>query len=411
MTADRTTRTVITLGVAQTLAWGSTYYLPALLAAPMARDLGVATPTVFAAFSLALAVAALLGPAAGRWIDRHGGRMALAASNGVFAAGLGLMALAEGPAQMVLAWLVIGVGMSAGLYDAAFATLVRLHGGQARAGITGITLIAGFASTVGWPLSAWMESHWDWRGACAGWALLHLAIGLPLNLSVPRATHPPHESPPAPHAPDTTSGAGPGSAADSPGAPLTDATGGSTRLRQQVLLSLAFTLVLFVSTAMAAHLPQILVASGLSLAAAVALGGLIGPAQVGGRLLEFGVLRRLHPLLSARLAASLHPVGALALLVLGAPGAAAFCLLHGAGNGILTVARGTLPLALFGPSAYGRRQGFLLVPAGIAQALAPWVFGLCVEAWGVSALYLSSGLGMLMLGTLLALRVGHRPET
>ena len=170
----------------------------------------------------------------------------------------------------------------------------------------------------------------------------------------------------------------------------------------------AFTLVLFISTAMAAHLPRLLVASGLSLAAAVALGGLVGPAQVAGRLLEFGVLRRLHPLLSARLAALLHPAGVLALMVLGTPAAAAFCVLHGAGNGILTISRGTLPLALFGSAGYGRRQGMLLVPAGIAQALAPWVFGLCIGAWGADALILSAALALCMLAALLALRVEAR---
>jgi MFS family permease len=156
---------------------------------------------------------------------------------------------------------------------------------------------------------------------------------------------------------------------------------------------------------MAAHLPRLLQASGATLAAAVAVGALVGPAQVGGRLLEFGLLRHVHPLLSARLAALLHPLGAALLVVVGAPAAAAFVILHGAGNGILTIAKGTLPLVLFGPSGYGRRQGWLMVPARIAQALSPWLFGLCLDRWGDRALWLSAAIASLALGALLLLRV------
>ena len=145
-------------------------------------------------------------------------------------------------------------------------------------------------------------------------------------------------------------------------------------------------------------------ASGVSLAAAVALGGLIGPAQVAARVLEFGVLQKLHPLLSGRIASALHPLGVAVLLAFGAPGAAAFCLLHGAGNGILTIAKGTMTLAIFGAQGYGQRQGLLLVPARIAQALAPWLFGLALARWGLGSLYLSAAVGVAMVGALMMLR-------
>ncbi|WP_287931568.1 MFS transporter, partial [Achromobacter sp.] len=179
-------RVVGALGTAQTLAWASSYYLPAMLAAPMARDLGIPTAAVYAAFSGAMTVSALTGPGAGRLIDRHGG-VVLAATSVLFACGLALLGLAQGVWSMTAAWLVLGVAMGAGLYEAAFASLVRLYGHDARGAITGITLIAGFASTVGWPLSAWMDSHLGWRGACLGWAALHLLIGLPLNAWLPKA--------------------------------------------------------------------------------------------------------------------------------------------------------------------------------------------------------------------------------
>lgn len=380
------TSTVLTLGLAQTLAWASSYYLPAILAAPMARDLGVTVATAFAAFSAGLVISAFLGPRAGRAIDALGGRPVLALSNLVFAAGLAGLGFATGPWGLFAAWMVIGVAMSGGLYEAAFATLVRLYGQDSRNVITGITLIAGFASTVGWPLSTGLEAWLGWRGTCFVWAALHVLVALPLNLSLPRAPiSQPHESPSA--------------AADAQANP-----GAVVPLKSAVLLALVFALTWFISTAMAAHLPTLLAASGVGLSMAVLAAALIGPAQVAGRLLEFGVLRRAHPLLSARLAAAMHPLGAVALLVLGAPAVIAFALLHGAGNGVLTIAKGTLPLALFGPQGYGERQGLLMVPARLAQALAPWLFGLCMEWLGSGALWLSAALGCLVFAALMALR-------
>jgi predicted MFS family arabinose efflux permease len=387
MANTRQVSVVAALGTAQTLAWASSYYLPAMLAAPMARDLGVSTPTVFAAFSVALVVSALLGPHAGRAIDRWGGRPVLAGTNLVFALGLVALANAQGPVGLFAAWIILGIGMGSGLYEAAFAALVRLYGHGSRNAITGITLIAGFASTVGWPLSTLLELQIGWRGACYVWATLHLLIGLPLNLLLPR--------------PQVAT------LDDTPQRTTTDSepsTIDTARARRaSVLLALVFAATWFISTAMAAHLPTLLELNGASLATAVAVGALVGPAQVAGRLLEFGVLRRVHPLLSARLAAVMHPLGAALLAIVGGPGAAAFAILHGAGNGILTIAKGTLPLVLFGPQGYGHRQGLLMIPARIAQASAPWLFGLCLERFGAGALWISGSIGLMAFGALLAL--------
>ena len=143
---------VAALGTAQTLAWGSSYYLPAILADPIAQGLGVSRTVVFGLFSGALLLSAVLGPSVGRAIDNRGGRGVLALSNLVLAAGLALLGVAQGVSILALAWAVLGVGMAMGLYDPAFATLTGLYGREARGPITGITLIAGFASTVGWPL-------------------------------------------------------------------------------------------------------------------------------------------------------------------------------------------------------------------------------------------------------------------
>ncbi len=387
-------RVVGALGTAQTLAWASSYYLPAMLAAPMAADLGVATPTVFAAFSGAMVVSALVGPWAGLAIDRHGGRVVLAGTSLVFALGLGMLGFAQGLWTMVIAWLVIGAAMGAGLYEAAFSSLVRLYGQHARGAITGITLLAGFASTVGWPLSAWMETRFGWRNACLGWAGIHLLIGLPLNAWLPTL--------PSPAQPERTAAADPAQAIASASPSPVAAAGGAGYAT--VLLAFVFAATWFISTAMATHLPRMLEAAGATLAAAVAVGALVGPAQVAGRVLEFGLLRRVHPLLSARLAALAHPAGVTVLLMAGPVAAPLFAILHGAGNGILTIAKGTLPLVLFGAQGYGARQGWLMLPARIAQALAPLLFGLALDAWGANALWLSGAIGLAACGALMLLR-------
>ncbi|MGM9481869.1 MFS transporter [Roseateles sp. NT4] len=381
---------VTTLGMAQTLAWASSYYLPALLARPMAVELGVDEPTVFAAFSAALVVSAFVGPHSGRRIDRWGGRPVLMATSVLFALGLGAMALASGPIGLFAAWLVMGVAMGSGLYEAAFASLVRLYGQDARSAITGITLIAGFASTVGWPLTAAMEHAWGWRGACWAWAGLHLVLGLPLNAWLPQAGRPPR---PAMEARSTQ--------------PLAEPS--ESPFSTVALLAWVFAVTLFVSTAMAAHLPRLLGAVGVAPGALIAIGALVGPAQVVGRLLEFGFLRRLHPLFSARAAALMHPIGAALLAVLGAPAAIPFALLHGAGNGVLTITKGTLPLALFGTAGYGQRQGLLMLPARLGQALSPWLFGLLLARYGAEALWFSAALALSAVVALVLIRVPARP--
>ncbi len=383
-------RVIGILGTAQTLAWASSYYLPAMLADPMARDLGVSAPTVYAAFSVAMVASALVGPWAGQAIDRHGGRVVLASTSVLFALGLGMLGTAQGLWTMVAAWLVIGVAMGSGLYEAAFSSLVRLYGHRARGAITGITLIAGFASTVGWPLSAWMESQFSWRGACLGWAGLHLLAGLPLNAWLPKAAAVPKAE--TPNVADSVH-------AEPRSVPEPRRQGYAT-----ALLAFVFAATWFISTAMATHLPRMLEATGATLTAAVAVGALIGPAQVVGRLLEFGLLRRVHPLLSARLAALAHPAGVAVLLTGGPAMAPLFAILHGAGNGILTIAKGTLPLALFGPQGYGARQGWLMMPARVAQAAAPFLFGLALDSWGANALWLSGGIGLAACVALLVLR-------
>ena len=380
------TLTIAKLGSSVTIAYASSYYLPAILAKGMAQSLGLEVSTVFLAFSAALVVSALLGPFAGRLIDRYGGRKVLAGNSLVFAAGLCALAAAQGPVSLFAAWSLIGVAMAAGFYEAAFSTLVRVYGSGARSAITGITLIAGFASTIGWPLTTWLDLDYGWRAACLVWAAIHLLIALPLNLALPP------DDAAADALPDK------GAATALPGAAM------AVPAFTGYLLAFVFGVTWFISTAMAAHLPRLLQANGVGLASAIFFASFLGPAQVAGRLLEHSLLRSVSPLFSARVASLAHPVGALVFLAIGVPAGLVFTLLHGAGNGVMTIANGTLPLTFFGPAGYGARQGVLMMPARFAQALAPFFFGLAIEQWGASALWLSMVLGLTVFGALLVLR-------
>lgn len=325
---------------------------------------------MFTAFSAGLLLSAFLGPAAGRLIDLHGGRRVLPGSSLVFAAGLAMLGASRGVAFLFASWLVIGAGMSAGLYEAAFSTLTGIYGRGARRAITGITLIAGFASTVCWPLSAYMDVTLGWRATCYVWAAAHLCIGLPINFFLPAAR-----------------------IADRPEASAPRAAG-QGRLLVMAGLSFVFAATWFCSTAMAAHLPRVLQEAGASLPAAIAAAALVGPAQVAARIVEFSLMRRLHPIISARVATLAHPVGAASLLAFGSPAATFFTVVHGAGNGVMTIAMGTLPLALFGAGGYGLRQGLLMAPARLLQSSAPFVFDLLLLRYGTASLAVTASLGI-----------------
>jgi MFS family permease len=386
MASSRTT-VVAALGSTQTLAWASSYYLPAILGVPIAHDLGIASSTFFGIFSGALLVSSLLAPAIGRLIDRHGGRSMMTASNVVLAAGLVLLSQAHSITTLGAAWFVLGVGTAMGLYVPAFATLARLYGHEARGPITGITLFAGFASTIGWPLSAFMLSHYGWREACLVWAAVNLLICAPVNwLFIPASP-----APPAPR-----------SAAESPSG------GGGEQRGAMLVLAFFFAATRFVSGAMAAHLPRLLEGAGASTAAAIAAGALVGLAQVGARLFEFGVLRTMHPLIPARVAVLLHPLGAAVMSIFGPIAINVFAVLHGAGNGMLTIASGTLPLAIFGPEGYGRRNGFLAVPIRLAESAAPLLFGLLIDRIGTAAIFVSAAVCLTAFCATFALRSRQR---
>ncbi len=361
-------RIVITaLGAAQILAWGTSFYFPAVFAGPIVADTGWSLGHVVSGTSIGLLAAGLVSPQVGRLIDRHGGRPVLAASSLLYAIGLAGIGLSPSLPFYLAAWVVLGLGMGTGLYDAVFAALGRMYGHGARGPITNLTLFGGFASTLCWPLSAWLIDAAGWRGACLIYAGLHLCVSLPLQAAVVRQQ------------PVIASAESHGETdAPDPTPPLAHET------RIFVLLALVLSLAAGIGSIVVVHLLIFLQARGVDFAAAVALGTLFGPAQVGARVIERVFGARYHPIWTLIAACALMAAG-LALLLGGFPLLALVIVIYGAGYGISWIARGTLPLALFGPVRFPRLMGKLAFPSLIVQALAPSAGALLIEASGTEA--------------------------
>ena len=362
-------RVVITaLGIAQILAWGTSFYFPAVFAEPILHDTGWSLGWIVGGTSIGLLVAGLISPQVGRIIDRRGGRPVLLASSLFYAAGLIGVGLAPSLPVYLAAWVLIGLGMGTGLYDAVFAALGRMYGTAARQPITNLTLFGGFASTVCWPLSAFMIEHVGWRSACLLYAGLHLLVALPLQMAVVRRAPVPAGGKTAAHD------------KDGPGEPA--------RIANETaifgLLAVVLSIAAGVGSIVVVHLLIFLQARGVDFAIAVSLGTLFGPAQVGARVVERLFGARYHPIWTMIASCTLMAIG-LILLLGHFPLLLLIILLYGAGYGISWIGRGTLPLALFGPLRFPRLMGKLAFPSLIVQALAPSAGALLIEASGTNA--------------------------
>jgi predicted MFS family arabinose efflux permease len=355
--------TVTVLGSLQILSWGSTFYLPAVLASPIVRETGWPYDQVVAGLSVGLLVAGLVSPRTGRAIGAHGGRPILALGAVLLSVGFILIGTSQNLAWYFFGWAVLGVGMGAGLYDAAFATLGRIYGRGARGAITGVTLFGGFASTVCWPFSAYLVEHFGWRAACFAYAAIQLLIALPLYLlalprNEPLATS---ESAPPPEAEPIKAGERP----------------------IFFVLAAALTVSAAILAMMGAHLITLMRARGLDLTAAVALGMLIGPSAVGARLVEMLAGDRYHPIWTMTASVVLVALGA-CLFLTDAKLFAVAIVLYASGNGIGSIAKGTLPLALFGPARYPSLMGRLALPIMFAMALSPFLGAVALQRGGAT---------------------------
>jgi MFS family permease len=354
---------ITALGIAQILGWGTSFYFPAVLADPIVADTGWSLAWVVGGVSIGLLTAGLIAPQVGKIIDRRGGRPVLAASSLLYAAGLTGIGLAPSLPVYLLSWIVLGGGMGTGLYDAVFAALGKLYGRDARAPITNLTLFGGFASTVCWPLSAFLAEMYGWRATCLIYAGLHLAVSLPLQMAV----MPAQSNLPPRHA-------------EAARAKPQSATHTRPDLAVFLLLALVLTMSSGIGAVIVVSLLTFLQAKGVDFATAVTLGTLFGPAQVGARFVERLFGTRYHPLWTMVASCVLMAVGLALMLTL--PILIVAIVIYAGGYGIMWIARGTVPLALFGPDRYAVLMGRLAFPGLISQALAPSAGALLIEHSG-----------------------------
>jgi MFS family permease len=364
-------RTAFAMGAAQLVCWGISYYLIAPFGPFMAAELGWSIAAIHAGFSAALIVMGLSSAWIGRVIDRRGGGPVMAAGSLATALACAGLALARGPILFVAAWLVLGLAMRMTLYDAAFAALARLGGPAARRPIAQITLLGGLASTVFWPLGHWLAGAIGWRAALLVYAALALATGL-VHRSIPAGRH--------------------------VAAPVRQESAPPIDRTAAALYALIAALTTFLNSGMSAHMIGILAGLGVAGPAAVGLATLRGIGQSSARLAEVLSGARVHPLALGVVATSLLPLCFAAGLGAGGSAAAgaAFALLFGAGNGLLTIVRGTVPLVLFDPRAYGAVVGRLLAPSFYLSAAAPLAYALVIDRGGErTALVLSLAIAAL----------------
>src|SRR5689334_6136081 len=380
-------RAVLVLGITQILAWGTIFYPPVLTLPLIAADLGWSTTFVMGGFSLALLMAGLVSPLIGRLIDRHGGHRIMPVGSLLAAGGLLALAYVEHRVTYFAVWLLLGVAISASLYDPAFATLGRIFGAGARRPITALTLAGGFASTVSWPATHVLLERVSWSGTYLIYAALLICVSAPLHaIALPRHRF-------DVHAPAQSSKEEPVKLLPH-GLPF-------------ILVASAFASYAFVPSGLSAHLLAIFARNGIDAGTVVWIGALFGPAQVGARLIEFAFGHDLHPLWVVRCALSALLCGFLMLALSGISvgTAAAFALMFGAANGLVTITRGAVPLALFGAVGYGRLMGRLAAPFLLMQAAAPLVMAFVVEYTSdPAALALAAGFTSIALVCFVAIR-------
>lgn len=359
-----------TLGTGMIVSFASSYYLLGVMAEPVASATGATTHQLFAALSGAFFISACSSMVAGKWIDRRGGREVLVAASLMLAVALAILAMATTAVMAVAGVLALGFGMGIGFYAPANALLVSVYGMEARKPITAVSLMGACGGAIGWPLTLALIDGLGWRGACAVWALAHMLVCIPLYwMCLPKgdsATARNEASPPV------------------------------RWDRRMVQMALLFAGAWWVATACAAQLPRLMQAMGLSPAGAAMAASAMALSALGMRVMALLAPPRTSPLHTVRLATLLHPAGVLVALTAGKAASVAVAIGQGAGNGLLSVASGVLPLHVFGKENYGQRQVAVLLPARFVQAIAPFSFGLALDQSAGFALGLSSAVCLAM---------------
>jgi hypothetical protein len=356
-------RAVLVLGVTQILAWGTIFYPPVLTVPLIAGDRGWSFTLGMAGLSLALLTAGIVSPRTGLLIDRFGGHRVMPFGSLLGAIGLVGLVYADHPVTYLAVWMLLGVAISGSLYDPAFATLGRIFGAAARQPITALTLAGGFASTVSWPVTHLLIEAVGWQGMYLVYAAVLALVAAPLHAFVLPRTRAPVVATPAAGPVDRSSAVLP------------------PHGWAFALVAGAFATYAFVPSGLSAHLLAIFGRAGIDAATVVAIGTLFGPAQVLARIGEFAFARRVHSLRVAQFAVGLLLLAFALLAAFGfsVAAAAAFALMFGMCNGLMTIARGAVPLSLFGAAGYGHLIGRIALPYMMMQAIAPLVLAFVAE--------------------------------
>lgn len=382
-------RAIPILGFAQILSWGAIYYTPVLIVPLIAEERGWSLTLTMAGFSVALLMAGITSPFVGKWIDRYGGHAVMPAGFLLGAVALLAITFATNIVAYFAVWILIGIAISATLYDPAFATLARIFGSSARSAITLLTFIGGFASTVSWPLTHLLIEKIGWQSTYQVYAALLAFAGAPLlAFTLPREQ---------------------AAKLPLPENPVRKAKYLPAKGLPFLLVACGFALYMFIPSALSAHMLAIFLREGIDAATVVTIGALFGPAQVSARLIEFTFGRKQHPLDIARFALAILIIACIGLVWWGFSPllAAAFTILFGIANGWMTIARGNVPLALFGPNGYGRMIGQIAAPVMLMQAVGPLLLALVAERLSDSAAI--GTVGLFALGALICLLAIRRP--
>lgn len=358
-------RLVLLLGLAQMVSWGTLYFTFTVFLGPMHETLGWARPFLAGGFSLGLLVWALCSFWVGRALDRWPARRVMGAGTMLAAGGLLAWSFVSSEAAFLLLWLPMGLAMATTLYDPAFVVLRQAFGDAYQRPIIGLTLIAGFSSTLCIPLAQWGVEHLGWRHTLQLFALAHVLICLPIHARL-RVRPPVHA---------------PAEALD-PTAPV-HASAWRMVLRLPVFWAvvLAFVATSLIATVLGAHLIPLLTEKGVPTSRQLLIAALIGPAQVLGRL----AMMRSRPAHPVRIAPWTYGAmaGALCLLALSSgPLLIVFALVYGAANGINTMVRAIAMPELVSPNQYAALNGLMMTPVLLAQASAPWLGALLWRASG-----------------------------
>lgn len=387
-------RTIGILACTQIISWGSLYYAFSILAPGIQHELGWSTTLVFGAYSWSLLIAGLVATPIGILLDRHGGQMVMGTGSVVCGIGFFLLSTSRSPAGYIIAWTVLGLAMGLTLYEAAFATINRRFASAGRGAISTLTLFAGFASTVFWPLTQVLHTSVGWRSSYLWFAGAQLLVCLPLHLMLGREQS---KLPKLPHA-------------TSRGHTLAEAL----RHRAFWKLAMAFSANIFVFSALSVHLIPLLQGMGHSVRVAILISMLVGPMQVAGRILERTVGRNTAPQIIGKFCFSALPAALATILLFGVQAWAitCFCILYGLSNGVVTIVRGTLPQAMFGSENYGAISGAMAGPSLIAKASGPIVTAWVLHQGGTPTLLLATLFGVAVASVVFyfAAVSGERPQ-